>query len=67
MKSMKGNQPSEPLKKNPRGRPVTYVMPEPIPDAPENIARIFMNSPVVPKGDVPPDVEFGVAAAPWPA
>ena len=50
MKSIKGNQPSEPLKKNPRGRPVTYVMPEPIPDAPENIARIFMNSPVVPKG-----------------
>ena len=21
----------------------------------------------VPQGDVPPDVEFGVAAAPWPA
>ena len=33
-----------------RGRPRIYVMPEPIPDTPENIARIFMNSPVVPKG-----------------
>ena len=37
-------------RKKKRGRPVTHVMPEPIPDTPENIARIFMNSPVVPKG-----------------
>ena len=36
--------------KKKRGRPVTRTMPEPIPDTPENIAGIFMNSPVVPKG-----------------
>ena len=40
----------EPKAKRGRGRPRIYVMPEPIPDTPENIARIFMNSPVVPKG-----------------
>ncbi len=37
-------------RKRKRGRPPIYVMPEPIPDTPENIARIFMNSPKVPKG-----------------
>ena len=40
----------EPKAKRGRGRPRIYVMPEPIPDTPENIARIFLNSPVVPKG-----------------
>ena len=40
----------KPKAKRGRGRPRIYVMPEPIPDTPENIARIFMNSPVVPKG-----------------
>ena len=35
-----------PKAKRGRGRPRIYVMPEPIPDTPENIARIFMNSPV---------------------
>ena len=47
---MRGNQPRDPLKKKRRGRPVTRTMPEPIPDTPENIARIFMNSPKVPEG-----------------
>ncbi len=28
-----------------RGRPPTYVMPEPIPDTPENIARACMQVP----------------------
>ena len=42
-------QPTDKPKRG-RGRPRIYVMPEPIPDTPENIARIVMNSPVVPKG-----------------
>ena len=29
----------------PRGRPVKNTMPEPIPDAPENIARAIMRGP----------------------
>ena len=40
----------KPKAKHGRGRPRIYVMPDPIPDTPENIARIFMTSPVVPKG-----------------
>ena len=40
----------EPKAKRGRGRPRIYVMPEPIPDTPENIARIFMDSPKVPRG-----------------
>lgn len=32
-----------------RGRPATYIMPEPIPDTPENIARACMMGP--PKTD----------------
>ena len=35
--------------KAPRGRPVKLVMPEPIPDTPENIARACMTGP--PKKD----------------
>ena len=33
-----------------RGRPATYVMPDPIPDTPENIARAVLQSPTKPKG-----------------
>ena len=29
----------------PRGRPVKYTMPEPIPDTPENVARAIMRGP----------------------
>ena len=32
-----------------RGRPATLTMPDPIPDTPENVARIIMKSP--PKKD----------------
>lgn len=31
--------------KKPRGRPVEYPMPEPIPDTPENIMKAFLNAP----------------------
>ena len=31
--------------KKPRGRPVKNVMPEPIPDTPENVARACMQGP----------------------
>jgi hypothetical protein len=31
--------------KRPRGRPVKYEMPEPIPDSPENVARAVLNTP----------------------
>ena len=31
--------------KQPRGRPVTREMPSPIPDTPENVARVLMNTP----------------------
>ena len=31
--------------KRPRGRPVEYPMPEPIPDTPENVARAIMRAP----------------------
>ena len=33
-----------------RGRPKTLVMPEPIPDTPENIARAVLSSPPTPPG-----------------
>ena len=33
-----------------RGRPVTHVMPNLIPDTPENIARAVLTSPKVPPG-----------------
>ena len=33
-----------------RGRPVTYVMPEPIPDTPANIAQAVLGSPTTPPG-----------------
>ena len=36
--------------KKPRGRPVTHIMPPPIPDTPENIARAVLNSPTRPPG-----------------
>ena len=32
-------------KKKPRGRPVKHPMPEPIPDAPENIMKAFIGTP----------------------
>ena len=28
-----------------RGRPITYVMPPPIPDTPENVAKAIMRGP----------------------
>lgn len=31
--------------KNPRGRPVEYPLPDPIPDSPENIARALLATP----------------------
>ena len=34
-----------------RGRPRIYVMPEPIPDTPENIARACMQGPPAKKWD----------------
>ena len=34
----------------PRGRPVKNIMPEPIPDTPENIARAIMRHQPKPKG-----------------
>ena len=38
--------PNEPkVTKKPRGRPVKNVMPEPIPDTPENVARACMQRP----------------------
>ena len=38
-------KPHEPRTKRPRGRPVEYPMPEPIPDTPENVARAIMRAP----------------------
>ena len=37
--------------KQPRGRPVTNRMPEPIPDTPENIARALLTTPPKKDGD----------------
>ena len=37
-------EPSKPAKK-PRGRPPKLVMPDPIPDTPENIARAILRRP----------------------
>ena len=31
--------------RNPRGRPVEHPMPEQIPDTPDNLARIILNTP----------------------
>ena len=31
--------------KKPRGRPVEYPMPDPIPDTPENIMKAFLGTP----------------------
>lgn len=31
--------------KRPRGRPVKYPLPDPIPDTPENIARALLTTP----------------------
>ncbi len=39
---------SKPAKQ--RGRPVTNAMPEPIPDTPEDIARVVLQSPRTPPG-----------------
>ena len=41
----------EPKAKRGRGRPRIYVMPEPIPDTPENIARACMQGPPAKKWD----------------
>ena len=35
----------KPIAKRPRGRPVKNMMPEPIPDTPENVARAIMRGP----------------------
>ena len=51
MKSISGNQPSEPLKNKRRGRPVTRTMPDPIPDTPENIMRALVGTPPKKKGE----------------
>ncbi len=40
MPKTKKNQPTRP-----RGRPRTHTMPDPIPDTPQNVARILMNTP----------------------
>lgn len=41
--AMKPQTPS--VSKSPRGRPVKYPLPEPIPDSPENIARAILATP----------------------
>ena len=38
-----------PKNKKLRGRPVTKPMPDPIPDTPENVARIVLQAPAKPK------------------
>ena len=38
------NQQQDKPEKRPVGRPVKHKMPEPIPDTPENIARILMTT-----------------------
>ena len=35
----------KPTEKRKRGRPPVYVMPEQIPDTPENVAKVIMSSP----------------------
>ena len=40
MSSMPGKRAEKP-----RGRPVEYPMPEPIPDTPENIMKALLNTP----------------------
>ena len=39
--SDKSNKPPQ----RPRGRPFTHSMPDPIPDSPQNVARILMTTP----------------------
>lgn len=39
--SDKGNKPPQ----RPRGRPRTHALPDPIPDSPQNVARILMTTP----------------------
>ena len=36
---------TEKPKKRPKGRPSKLIMPEPIPDTPENIARVILSRP----------------------
>ena len=47
MASKKIQHIKRPLK---RGRPVVYLMPDPIQDTPDNIAQSVLNSPTTPPG-----------------
>ena len=42
---------TDPTKKRGRGRPVEKPMPAPIPDTPENVARVLLTTPPKDDGD----------------
>ncbi len=46
------DKPSKPTgTKQPRGRPVKYPLPEPIPDTPANIMKAFIKTPPKKRGE----------------